>query len=288
MVFSASGGLSTQQQKKAREAKRKSADDMNKADYRRVMAKLAAAIKEARGKVRQHLVELRERCKAERETVASEARETYAKAVAAARAARDASLKGARKACLTRGTTALAEAKAVLDKLEEDKAGRAREVRASRAFHKKRPEEKTRVTGNRRARERRQESDDEVRGNIEPRLVPLFEMLKEQVKGNDRLSRTEAFQQMYDEDRGNYDAILWQEQERAAQERYMEEEYRKHKQEQAHKERVERSKQRKRSQAQFADASGRPLAEKKGKQTSILDAPHTKRQSADALFGVPF
>lgn len=40
---------------------------------------------------------------------------------------------------------------------------------------------------------RRQESDDEVRGNIPPELVYLFERVKRQIRGTDRKSRTEAF-----------------------------------------------------------------------------------------------
>jgi hypothetical protein len=39
----------------------------------------------------------------------------------------------------------------------------------------------------------RSESDDEVRGNIPPELVYLFERVKRQIKGSDRMSRTEAF-----------------------------------------------------------------------------------------------
>jgi hypothetical protein len=43
------------------------------------------------------------------------------------------------------------------------------------------------------AKERRGESDDEVRGNIDPSLVPLFERVKRGIKATDRMSRTEAF-----------------------------------------------------------------------------------------------
>jgi len=39
----------------------------------------------------------------------------------------------------------------------------------------------------------RGESDDEVRGNIPPELVYLFERVKRSIKGSDRMSRTEAF-----------------------------------------------------------------------------------------------
>jgi hypothetical protein len=41
--------------------------------------------------------------------------------------------------------------------------------------------------------ERRGESDDEVRGNIPPELVALFERVKRGIKASPRMSRTEAF-----------------------------------------------------------------------------------------------
>lgn len=44
-----------------------------------------------------------------------------------------------------------------------------------------------------RARERQQESDDEVRGNIPPELAFLFERVKRQIKGSPRRTRTEEF-----------------------------------------------------------------------------------------------
>ena len=41
--------------------------------------------------------------------------------------------------------------------------------------------------------ERQAESDDEVRVNIPPDLVPLFERVKRSIKASPRMSRTEAF-----------------------------------------------------------------------------------------------
>jgi hypothetical protein len=41
--------------------------------------------------------------------------------------------------------------------------------------------------------ERRSESDDEVRSNVDPHLLPLFEEVKGKIKGSERRSRTEAF-----------------------------------------------------------------------------------------------
>lgn len=47
--------------------------------------------------------------------------------------------------------------------------------------------------------ERQAESDDEVRGNIPPELLPLFERVKRGIKASPRMSRTEAFLQYAEE-----------------------------------------------------------------------------------------
>jgi hypothetical protein len=49
------------------------------------------------------------------------------------------------------------------------------------------------------ARERAQESDDEVRSNLEPGMVRVFNAVRKHIKGNARKSRTEAFLQWAEE-----------------------------------------------------------------------------------------
>lgn len=49
------------------------------------------------------------------------------------------------------------------------------------------------------ARERRQESDDEVRSNLPPELVPVFERFGRSLKGGPRRTRTEAFLEWVEE-----------------------------------------------------------------------------------------
>ena len=60
---------------------------------------------------------------------------------------------------------------------------------AQTAAHAKRRQEKFR----RSAREVRAESDDHVRANIDPELVPVFERVKRSIRGDAHKSRTEAF-----------------------------------------------------------------------------------------------
>jgi hypothetical protein len=56
-----------------------------------------------------------------------------------------------------------------------------------------------------RERSRRAESDDDVRGNLPPELVPVFNHIKRSIHAGPRISRTEAFLQWVEE---NPDEVL--------------------------------------------------------------------------------
>lgn len=73
--------------------------------------------------------------------------------------------------------------------LETEKKWQADMRRIEGANRRRSTERKPRTS----ARERRDESDDEVRANIPEELIPLFERVKRGIKGNARMSRTEAF-----------------------------------------------------------------------------------------------
>lgn len=54
----------------------------------------------------------------------------------------------------------------------------------------------------------RQESDEEVRGNIPSELIPLFNRVRRGIKGGPRMSRTDAFMQyVHDHPREQYAAV---------------------------------------------------------------------------------
>jgi len=56
--------------------------------------------------------------------------------------------------------------------------------------------------------ERRQESDDEVRSNLAPEMVAVFDAVRKHIKGTPRKSRTEAFLQWAEENPGEvYDLL---------------------------------------------------------------------------------
>lgn len=84
------------------------------------------------------------------------------------------------EACALARAGHLDAAKLARDLRRIDAANRSRMADERRALHRARGE-------------RQSESDDEVRGNIAPELVPLFERVKRKIKASDRMSRTEAF-----------------------------------------------------------------------------------------------
>lgn len=64
------------------------------------------------------------------------------------------------------------------------------------------------------ATERRQESDDEVRSNLKPEMVPVFNAVRRHIKGNTRKSRTEAFLEWCEENPEEMFALLTHETDR--------------------------------------------------------------------------
>lgn len=97
----------------------------------------------------------------------------------------------ARKTC----DTDLARARRLRDDAARARAELDAERKHQQAMKRIEAGNVARVKEARRAssRERRQESDDEVRGNIPPELLYLFERVKRQIKGSAHMSRTEAF-----------------------------------------------------------------------------------------------
>lgn len=76
---------------------------------------------------------------------------------------------------------------------------RQRELDEERGFERKmqRHEKPSRLRST--AGERRAESDDEVRSNLHPTMVPVFDHVRRHIKGGPKISRTEAFLQWAEE-----------------------------------------------------------------------------------------
>ncbi len=158
---------------------------------REKIANLAEQLREARRRRKVALREAKERCRAERIAARERARAMRLRVLEELREAMRAERLGARQACTVR----LGEARGIKDsilraraELQAEKKYEAELRRIERA-NRQRRKEAPRVT----RIERQAESDDEVRSNIPPELVALFERVKRGIKASPRMSRTEAF-----------------------------------------------------------------------------------------------
>jgi hypothetical protein len=158
---------------------------------RRRVTELRAALRDARAMRRIALAQARQRCRAERVAARARARKLYEEGMARLREAARQERLAARQAC----DADVAAARGIKEKI-----GRARaELEAERKYQRdmKRIERanKARALEFKRTTRtaRRGESDDEVRGNIPPEFVSLFERVKGRIKGSPRMTRTEAF-----------------------------------------------------------------------------------------------
>jgi hypothetical protein len=168
--------------------------DINR-DHRRQakekIASLRGQLREARKRRKLALREAKERCRAERIAARERARAMRLRVLEELREAMRAERLGARQACGVR----IGEARAIKDDIQRARAELLAEkqyqadLRRIERANRKRRSEAPRVT----RIERRAESDDEVRGNIPPELVALFERVKRGIKASPRMSRTEAF-----------------------------------------------------------------------------------------------
>jgi hypothetical protein len=155
------------------------------------VASLRGHLREARQRRKSALRDAKERCRAERIAARERARALRLRVLEELREAMRAERIGARQACTVR----LGEARAIKDDIQRARAELVAEkhyqadLRRIELANRKRRSEAPRVT----RIERQAESDDEVRGNIPPELVALFERVKRGIKASPRMSRTEAF-----------------------------------------------------------------------------------------------
>lgn len=246
--------------------------------------------KDALAKIRDKIAKLREELRAEQrgwpdiwKAYAIDSREKFEAFVKQARFARDEKVRRARAECIQRGTSALREAQELLAKLTAEKDERDNDRKFKKGYEASKRREPKAVSSKQRAKERKAESDDEVRSNLEavdPRLVSMFELYKKKVEGNERLSRTEAFLQMYEEDKGNMDAALWAKEEEETN-RYLEKQYKERMAQEKEREKRERQAKAKRSQASFGMPSGADLTGDPRQLT--MDVPRKqKRQKVES------
>jgi hypothetical protein len=171
------------------------------------LRELAAKLKEARRARKERLREASERCRAERLAVRERVRALRLEALDRLRQQVLSERLAARDACTVRRSEVQASAKTSLERargeLDAERAYQAdlrRIERANRVARATMPKTTKAV--------RRSESDDEVRANLPPDLVPLFERVKRSIKAGPRQSRTEAFLKYAEEHPGEVLEVL--------------------------------------------------------------------------------
>ena len=158
---------------------------------RALLVELRAQIREARARRKDALLTAKERCRSERIAARERARTLRLRALQELREAVEADRTAARQTCSVK----IGEARAIRDDVERARAKHVaekeyqRDLRQIEATNRQRRKEHPHATHI----ERRAESDDEVRANIAPDLVALFERVKRSIKASPRVSRTEAF-----------------------------------------------------------------------------------------------
>jgi hypothetical protein len=168
--------------------------DINKEERKKkraLLVELRGQIREARARRKDVLLAAKERCRSERIAARERARTLRLRALQELREAVEADRTAARQTCSVK----IGEARAIRDDVERARANHAaqkeyqRDLRRIEAANRQRRKEHPHATHI----ERRAESDDEVRSNLPPDLVPLFGRVKRAIKATPRMSRTEAF-----------------------------------------------------------------------------------------------
>jgi hypothetical protein len=163
----------------------------HRSTQREQLARLRAAIRDAKKLRSEAIQQARSRCRAERLAARARARELIARGLEELRAAARQERDGARAVCMTD----LGKAKQFANKVQRARAELAAERKYRADMKRIERGNRQKMKHHKRAsgRERRAESDDEVRASIPPEFVTLWERVKRKIRGSDRMTRTEAF-----------------------------------------------------------------------------------------------
>ena len=164
------------------------------ADHRRAarakILDLKARVREAQALRRGALLNLPAKCRAERLLVREKIRSNRLRALARLREDADASRAAAREVCVLRKR----DARALGTLIEKARGQLSAEKRYQADLRRIEADNRRKLRDHPHIRAARGgESDDEVRSNLPPELVALFNRVRRSIKGSDRQSRTEAF-----------------------------------------------------------------------------------------------
>lgn len=198
------------------------------------LTQLQEQLKQARTAKRDRLREVRNQCRTNQRSISETAKERRAALNAAIRAERDT----ARGSCSTERGRARAGAVERIEKVGRALRDERTEQRRLKLYEKPREHflgKKSRAAP---AAERRTESDDEVRANLGPDMLPVFEKVKRSIHATPRMTRTEAFLQFVHDN----PHVVWEVHEKDAADelRRLEREEREHRRAMAHPRRYRR------------------------------------------------
>jgi hypothetical protein len=183
--------LTPVQGRKQREAILKEARREERKKHRAHLASLRQQIRDARAQRKAALAEAKTRCRTERLAARDRANALRDRLLQELRDAVRAERQSARQGCSAR----LSDARAITDRIQRTRAELEaerhfdRQMRRIEAGNRQRTKEIHRST----ARERRRESDDVVSADLPAEYLGLWQRMKGQFQGTDRMTRTEQF-----------------------------------------------------------------------------------------------
>ncbi|MCC7542722.1 MAG: hypothetical protein IT379_41280 [Deltaproteobacteria bacterium] len=222
--------------KRQREQLRKELSRSLKQKDREKLTQLQESLTHARATKRARLREVRDQCRADQRRISETAKAKRAELNAAVRTERE----GAKGSCsLARGharetgTEGVEKVKRVLGEERAEQRRLKLYEKPREAFLGKRSKR-----GIAAAAERRTESDDEVRANLGPEMLPVFEKVKRSIHATPRMTRTEAFLQFVHDN----PHVVWEVHEKQAADelRRLEREEREHRRAMKHPRRYKR------------------------------------------------
>ena len=223
--------------KRQREQLRNELSRSLKQKDREKLAQLQESLAQARATKRARLREVRDQCRADQRRNSETAKAKRAELSAAVRAEREGA-KGssslARGHARETGTESVEKVKRVLGEERAEQRRLKLYEKPREAFLGKKA--KGGVTA---AAERRSESDDEVRANLGPEMLPVFEKVKRSIHATPRMTRTEALLQFVHDN----PHVVWEVHEKQAADelRRLEREEREHRRAMKHPRRYKRA-----------------------------------------------
>ena len=191
-MFVFSGGMSKGESARFRASKSKTADNMQREEHRRIVKSFDERLAKVRAKYRTLIDEQKDACHVDYLKVKEEADRLFKEANAKLLEERRMRKNLKKEQCRVERDLLVKQKREEAKILEERKTAENdwwKEIQGIERANKSREKEKPKAS----AKERRQESDQEVENNIDPHLVPVWHEVKSKIKPNDRKSRTEAF-----------------------------------------------------------------------------------------------